>query len=548
MYLSRGVGVKLRGAVNEAAVLGVRAIDVPMLRSSLFLLLFATTFALAQTPIFTEETVSSNVIHVYDGGWEFFVGGGVAAFDCDDNNLPDLFFAGGVNPAALYRNLSAPGGSLKFERVDGVEPLYVTGVYPLDIDSDGVLDLAVLRVGENVLYRGLGDCRFERANETWEFDGGRAWTTAFAATWEAGQAWPTLAFGNYVDRDDPAGPFGTCDRNLLYRPATGGYEVTVLEPSYCTLSMLFTDWNRSGTPALLVSNDRQYYLTNQDRSGSEQLWKMGDPPTLYTEAEGWAKLQIWGMGVAAADLTGDGLPDYYLTSMADQKLRTLAGDATQPSYKDMAFERGVTAHRPFYGDDLNPSTGWHAAFEDVDNDTFTDLFVVKGNVDSMPEFALADPNNLFVGAADGSFNEVAAAARVASPERGRGGAVVDLNHDGLLDIVVNNRRAPAQLWRNTSASAGHFVALRLFQPGPNPFAVGSQLEVKLGERTLYRELTVGGGHASGTLSFVHLGLGDALEAQVRVTWPGGEQSDWYSVEADSWNLLRRGAAETEVLP
>ena len=134
--------------------------------------------------------------------------------------------------------------------------------------------MAVLRVGENVLFRGLGDCRFERANEAWGFEGevgdGESWTTAFAATWEAGQTWPTLAFGNYVDRDAPGAPFGTCDDGLLYRPAeTGGYAPTLSRshPPTARLSMLFTDWNRSGTPSLRVSNDRQYYLTNEDRDG-----------------------------------------------------------------------------------------------------------------------------------------------------------------------------------------------------------------------------------------------------------------------------------------
>jgi enediyne biosynthesis protein E4 len=48
----------------------------------------------------------------------------------------------------------------------------VTGAYPVDIDSDGITDLVVLRVGETVLLRGLGDCAFERANESWGFDGG----------------------------------------------------------------------------------------------------------------------------------------------------------------------------------------------------------------------------------------------------------------------------------------------------------------------------------------------------------------------------------------
>ena len=75
----------------------------------------------------------------------------------------------------------------------------VTGAYPIDIDGDGNVDLAVLRLGENVVLRGLGGCRFERANETWGIDGGDDWTTAFSAKWEGSAALPTLAFGNYLD-------------------------------------------------------------------------------------------------------------------------------------------------------------------------------------------------------------------------------------------------------------------------------------------------------------------------------------------------------------
>ncbi len=43
--------------------------------------------------------------------------------------------------------------------------------------------------------------------------------------------------------------------------------------------MLFTDWNRSGTPSLRVSNDREYY-----EGGQEQMWKIepGKEPALYT--------------------------------------------------------------------------------------------------------------------------------------------------------------------------------------------------------------------------------------------------------------------------
>ncbi len=151
-------------------------------------------------PHFVEEAAAAGIDHVYDGDLVYAVGGGVATFDCNSDGKPEVYLAGGSQPAALYRNDSPVGGALRFSRVadPATDLSAVTGAYPLDVDGDGQVDLAVLRVGGNVVLRGLGDCRFERANEAWSFDGGDAWSTAFSATWEGGARLPTLAVGNYV--------------------------------------------------------------------------------------------------------------------------------------------------------------------------------------------------------------------------------------------------------------------------------------------------------------------------------------------------------------
>lgn len=492
-------------------------------------------------PQFIEETAASGLLSTYQGEWDYMVGGGVAAFDCSGDRLPELFLAGGSGASSLFLNRSAVAGPLKFEmRVAGVEVEGATGAYPLDVDGDGIIDLAILRVGENLLMRGLGNCRFERANEDWGFDGGDAWHTAFAATWEKGADWPTLAVGTYIDRDQEDFPWGHCTTNWLIRPAPGERRFgpgIALEPAFCSLSMLFTDWNRSGTPALRVANDREFY-----KGGQEQLWQVapGAAPHLFTEAEGWARLRVWGMGIASADLDGDTYPEYFLTSMADSKLQVLKAGPGKPAYTDVAFKRGATAHRPYTGGDIRPSTGWHAQFEDVNNDCRADLFVAKGNVWNMPDFADKDPNNLLLQRADGTFEEAGDRAGVASLLTGRGAAVVDLNADGALDLVVANRFAPAQVWRNTGEGLGHWVALKLVQPGANRDAIGAWVEVRAGEMVTRREITVGGGHVSGQLVPWHFGLADQTAAEVRVLWPDGTEGPWQGVTADGTWVLSPG--------
>ena len=498
-----------------------------MLRNLWMLALTATPVMAQETPVFTPVPVAE---HVYAGGWEHFVGGGVAAFDCSGDGLPELYAAGGTNPAALFKNDSGePGGLLAFHP-DTPEALALTGVigaYPLDVDGDGILDLAVLRVGEDHLLRGLGNCAFEPFDLG--FTSSDHWTTAFSATWEAGQSLPTLAFGTYVDRTRQDGPFEACDVTLLYRPEGDRYAApTTLTPGWCALSMLFTDWNRDGRADLRVSNDRHYYV----RGGEEQMWAMEDTPRLYGPEDGWQAYKLWGMGIASRDISGDGFSDVYLTSMGDQKLQVFDHAAGGPVYTDATYGRGTTSHRPHVGGDGRPSTGWHAAFGDVNNDTRDDIFVAKGNVEQMPDAAMKDPNSLLIQQADGTFSEASVEAGIATMERSRGAALADLNLDGTLDLAVINRRAAMEVYQGPKPM-GHWLLVRLDALAPNTGGIGAFVEIRTEAGVQTREVTVGGGHAGGDAGWLHFGLGVATDAEVRVIWPHGSTSDWQDVTADS---------------
>ncbi|MGR3541774.1 MAG: FG-GAP repeat domain-containing protein [Hasllibacter sp.] len=466
--------------------------------------------------------------HAYAGGWEHFVGGGVAVWDCDDDGLPEMLAAGGANPPIFLRNRSAPGAirleAAAIPALAGVTG--ITGAYPLDLDADGRRDLAVLRAGPNLALRGRPGCAFDPMPLP---DGGDAWTTAFTAWWEGGDSRPTLAIGNYVDRADPDGPFGTCDDNAILRPGAGGWTVLPLVPGHCALSMLAARDARD-RPALRISNDRHYYV----RGGAEQMWDLAERRFLG-EADGWDAPSLWGMGIASRDIDRDGLAEVMLTSMGDQLL-TIPVDGR---YVNAPYGLGTYATTPHTGGDGRPSTGWHAEWGDVDADGDDDLLIVKGNVDQMPGMAMEDPNNLLLNEG-GTFREVAAGAGVASPHRGRGGALADLDGDGALDMVVVNRRAPMEVWRNAGPPGGA-IAVEPFDPdAPNAFALGAVIRLADGR---VREVTVGGGHAGGQAGPHHFGLGAGRAATLAVEWPDGALSAPLTLRAGfRGRLVRDGDA------
>jgi hypothetical protein len=195
---------------------------------------------------------------------------------------------------------------------------------------------------------------------------------------------------------------------------------------------------------------------------------------------------------------------------------------------------------------VRPSTAWHPEFRDVNNDSLVDLYISKGNVEADPEFAAEDPSNLLLGNPDGTFTEAAEEAGIVNFARARGAALVDLNMDGMLDLVEVNRRENVELWRNVGwgddrepAPMGNWLAIGLDQTAPNVDAVGSWVEVKVGNRVLQQEVTVGGGHAGGQLGWIHFGVGDAEEVEVRVQWPDGERGRWLNVVANRFATIDR---------
>jgi hypothetical protein len=86
---------------------------------------------------------------------------------------------------------------------------------------------------------------------------------------------------------------------------------------------------------------------------------------------------------------------------------------------------------------------------------------------------------------------------------------------------------------------GNWSEIRLIEPNPNRDAIGAKISIKTGTRTQTRFVSVGGGDASGHAGFVHVGLGTAERAEIRVQWPDGDWSPSYRVFANQFVVIDR---------
>ena len=346
-------------------------------------------------PTFVDETASSGVTTVYDGEWFYMVGGGVAAFDCNADGFADMLLPGGsgvVAALAQHQHRGRPD-HLRAGAESGAELDSVAGAYPADIDSDGITDLIVLRVGENVAMRGLGDCKFERANEAWGFDGGDAWSTALAATWEKGAAWPTIAIGNYIDRAEEISPWGSCTDNWLHRPAASRHRLRRAASAEAELLRALDALHRLEPLGHAEPPRLQRPRVLRRRPGADvEARARRRARALHRRRRLEARFASGAWASRATTSIATAIPNTSSPAWPTTSCRRLPTPAAEggpkPAFKDVAFAKGVTAHRPYTGDDLRPSTAWHAQFEDVNNDGLVDLLVVKGNVAEMPDFAM----------------------------------------------------------------------------------------------------------------------------------------------------------------
>ena len=157
-----------------------------------------------------------------------------------------------------------------------------------------------------------------------------------------------------------------------------------------------------------------------------------------------------------------------------------------------------------------------------------------------PEDPFAEINVLLRGRPDGRFEPVAGGG-ITEPivAASRAAAFGDLDNDGGVDVIVVNRDARAHVLRNIVPERGHWIRFRVVdQHGGD--ALGAAVTLRLGERTLRRDVRVAYSYCAANDPRVHFGLGEATMARdVEVLWPDGWSENLGDLEADRDYVIRR---------
>lgn len=492
--------------------------------------------------------------------------GGVAVFDYNGDGRPDVFLTNGANIQTLkkddpkYRDrLFRNDGNGVFTDVTSAAGLagigYDMGVAVGDYDNDGHPDLFVAGLYHSSLYHNNGDGTFSDVTVKSGLD-----SALNRPDPEYGPHWAITAVWVDVNNDGLLDLFVVNYLQWHYsEKAACGYEG---QPDYCppkfykgTPNQLFinngngtfrdasrewgirdlvgkgmgvgmADYDLDGRPDLFVTNDAEYnfLLHNLGNKFEEVAFQTG----VALPEDG---AFISGMGLDFRDYNNDGYPDISFVALVHQTFPLFRNNG-KGSFVEETTSSGM--RELSYTMDA-----FGAALYDFDNDGWKDLFVTRGDVDSLKILnrPVDEYNTVFRNlGSSGKWQALTEEAGfdASPPAQHRGCAFGDLDGDGKVDAVVTALGRPAEIWMNRSPGSHHWLEIALRGTRSNRDGIGARIQViskTVGAQ--YNHMTSSVCYASSSYGPVHFGLGPDAKAQsVEVHWPSGEVQRLTDVAAD----------------
>ncbi len=528
----------------------------------------------------------------------YYNGAGAGAGDFNNDGLIDLFFAANQSQNKLFINK----GNLRFQDITSeaaipADSAWSTGVSIVDINNDGLLDIYVCRVGNFKILKGKNQLlvckginkggvpfyKDEAADYGLDFSGFSTQAAFFDYDLDGDLDVFLLNHsvnhdGNYAPRINFVNTYDSLAGQKFYRNdrviKNGQQKTYFTDVTKETgingsrigygLGVVVSDVNMDGWPDFYVGNDfheNDYLYINQKNGtfkdeGTEQL--------MHTSQ--------FSMGVDAADITNDGLPDLISMDMLPYDPYMIRRSLAEDDYIYFNEKRKYGYHYQYARNNLQWNRGngkfteagqyanvyatdwsWAALWMDFDNDGLKDLFVSNGIpkrmndidyvnfvsnddlqqklrsntleekdmklVEKFPEIKV--PNHFFRNNGNLSFSNLTDSIPNQPPTFSNGTVYADLDNDGDLDLVVNNINDEAVVYKNKSNDAKQqsFASVVLTGDSSNRNAVGAKIVLFTGNEIRSFENNPVHGFLSSMQVPVHIGLAATTIDSAFVVWP-----------------------------
>ncbi|HEV2500096.1 MAG TPA: CRTAC1 family protein [Terriglobia bacterium] len=497
------------------------------------------------------------------------MGSGCGWIDYDQDGLLDLYLVNGAatqaytpyHPirSALYRNNGDGTFTNVTEKVGvGAEGLFGMGIAVGDYDNDGFPDLYVLGYGRSVLYH-------NNANGTFTNVTSRA-GVANSGKWGSSAAWfdydkdgrLDLVIANYVDWSPQKNPWcgehkpgyrGYChpdafsgEKPTLYHNNGDGTFTDVSESSGLGarsgngLGVVTFDYDNDGWQDVFIANDSManfLFHNNHDGTFREVGYLTGVAVSENGRTEA-------GMGTDAADMTGSGWMDLFVTHL-DYEHARLYRNLHDGFFEDATYEAKL-------GYDTFHASGFGTRLIDYDNDGARDIVIANGHIlDNIQLFhadvRYAEPKLIFRNNGNGTFENVSdrLGPDIQAPRVSRGLAVADFDNDGDLDLLISNNFGVPQLLRNDGGNCNHWLEIYLIGTRSNRDGVGARAKVVAGDLALYDERKGGMSYQSAQDPRLHFGLGLRTKIDsIEIRWPSGVVDRLKEIDSNQIITIKEG--------
>jgi hypothetical protein len=288
------------------------------------------------------------------------------------------------------------------------------------------------------------------------------------------------------------------------------------------MSAAVADYDRDGRLDVFVTNDTVpnfLFRNNGDGTFAETALLAG----VSVPASG---KPVSAMGADSQDYDNDGWEDIVFTALSGETFPLFRNDG-KGAFVETTSSSGLGAL-------TTKRSGWCAAFADIDNDGWKDIFTsnshVNDRIDASEAVGWKQANSLFLNDGRGRFRDATGDAgldKAVAVHRGCG--IADFDADGRLDIVVLALGDRAELWKNVSSPQKHWLIVRPIGTKSNRDGIGARITVGRQVRTVSST----GGYASSSLAGAHFGLGSETgPVRIEVQWPSGVRQVVEGVKVD----------------